>query len=360
MNQALAVARRGEGLTMPNPPVGAVVVSNGRVRGSGFHRRAGGAHAEILALKAAGRCAKGACLYVTLEPCCTRGKTGPCTDAVINSGIRRVVVAVRDPNPLHNGKGIGILRKAGIQVEEGVCREEAAALIRPFAKWITLGRPFLTLKLGISIDGRIADGKGRSKWITSAISRNTVRNLRRRVDAILIGAGTARKDDPGLLCRRTLPPFRIVVDSRGTLPLDAGLLNDPFACRTIVATTESCPAARRRLYSGKGAQVLVLPSSQGGRVSLNSLMRKLGKMGILHILCEGGGILARSLIAQDLVDEYLFFVAPAVIGGSDSVASVAGKGWSLASCPRFEFIDYRKSGADIEIRAIPARKRKVQ
>jgi len=359
MRRAIALARRGEGHTMPNPPVGAVVLAHGRIQGEGYHSRAGGAHAEILALKSAGLSAKGSCLYVTLEPCCTTGRTGPCTKAIIKSGVKRVVIAARDPNPVHKGKGIRILKKAGIHVDEGVCSEESGILIKPFAKWITSGKPFLTLKLGMSIDGRIADRHGRSKWITSETSRAAVRTLRCSVDAILVGAGTAAHDNPSLLCSGSLKPFRIVVDSSGRLSTKSQLLDDRFANRTILATTQSCPVSRIREYSEKGAMVFILPSSSSGHVSLKALMTRLGKMGILHVLCEGGGTIANSLVSQDLVDEYLFFVAPIIMGGGDSVACVAGEGWPLASCPKLKFIGYGSSGDDIVLRAVPAGKKRT-
>ena len=196
MQRALRLARRGEGLTRPNPPVGAVAVKSGKIVGEGYHRRAGGPHAEVVALSKAGTKARGCTLYVTLEPCCTWGRTPPCTDLILSSGVRRVVVSVRDPNPRHSGRGLTLLRRKGIRVIEGVCAEEGMKLIAPFAKWIRRGLPYVTLKLGMSVDGKIADRKGRSRWITGPEARNKVHELRRRVDGILVGGGTVRNDDP--------------------------------------------------------------------------------------------------------------------------------------------------------------------
>jgi len=355
MMQAIELARRGIGLTKPNPPVAALIVSEGKIIGKGLHKRAGGPHAEIFALRSAGRFAKGAVLYVTLEPCSTHGRTGPCTQAIIQSKVKTVVIAARDPNPLHNGRGIQILRKAGINVIEGVCRQHGADLIKPFEKWISCGHPFLTLKLAMSIDGKIADSKGSSRWISSEKSRKAVMNLRKGVDAILVGAGTARTDNPSLLCARKEKPFRVVVDSRGILPVCAKLLNDPYVARTVIATTARCADKKFNQYLQKGAIVWRLPCTKSGLVSLDHLFAELGRLGVLHVLCEGGGALAYSLIAQKQVDEYLFFVAPLIIGGSASVPAIAGQGWLLKSAPRLIFKGYEQSGADIMIRAVPCR-----
>ena len=352
MLQAIRLAQRGQGLTMPNPPVGAVIVLRGKIVGRGYHRRAGAPHAEIEALRSAGNLAHDAGLFVTLEPCCTQGRTGPCTDAIIQSGIKRVVVAVRDPNPKHNGRGIRILKNAGIDVTEGVCSLEAASLLKPFTKWITTKKPFLTLKLGVSLDGKIADNKGKSRWITSESSRADVKKLRGRVDAILIGSGTAVSDNPSLLGGRAKQPFRVIVDSRGTLPPSAKVLNDGYVDRTIIATTERCPDRKKKQYAGKGAQVWMLPVDHG-HVALRALLNRMGHDGILHVLCEGGVEIAFDLIKHGLVDEYLFYVAPIIIGGKNSTPSVAGKGWPLDSCPRLKFIESGKLGNDLLVRAVP-------
>lgn len=354
MRRALDLARRAEGCTRPNPPVGAVVVHAGIEVGAGYHRVAGGPHAEVYALLKAGARANGATLYVTLEPCSTFGRTPPCTDMILRSGISEVVVALRDPNPLHHGRGLAILRRHGIHVKVGVCAEDARQLIAPFTKWVTTGLPYVTLKLGMTLDGRIADSKGCSKWITSSISRSVVRNLRSKVDAILVGARTACVDDPSLLPsrRRRVPLFRIVVDSRGRVSPNAKLFSDGFAHNTIVATTEACSSTRRRSYEASGAQVLVLPGTPG-RVSLTALVKRLGAMGLLHVMCEGGAELAAGLVRAGLVDELLFFVAPRLLGGRNSLPAITGKGWPLDQGPWFRFVQSQRSGRDILLRAVP-------
>jgi diaminohydroxyphosphoribosylaminopyrimidine deaminase / 5-amino-6-(5-phosphoribosylamino)uracil reductase len=355
MRRALSLASRGEGKTRPNPPVGAIVVKNGRAAGNGFHKKAGGPHAEVIAIRDAGRRAKGATLYVTLEPCSTYGRTPPCTDLIIESGIARVVIAMRDPNPRHNGRGIVRLKKAGIKLVEGVCSAEASQLLAPFAKWITTRRPYLTLKLGMSLDGRIADAAGKSKWITGEKSRALVQALRCRSDTVLVGGRTARVDDPSLLCRSGRSPglVRVVVDSSGKLPLNSVVLNDGGAAQTIVATTRRCTEKQRQRYARKGATVIVLPNDKDGHVSVKSLFTDLGRLGLLHVVCEGGGELAYSLINAGLVDEYLIFLAPRLIGGHKSVPAIGGQGWMLRTAPELAFKDCERVGDDFVIRAVP-------
>ena len=354
MREALRLARRGEGLTRPNPPVGAVVVRGDRCVGRGTHLRAGAAHAEIKALRAAGSAARGSTLVVTLEPCSTTGRTGPCTDAVLAAGIRRVVVASRDPNPAHAGRGLRILRRAGLEVVSGVLRREGDALIAPFRTWILHGRSFVTLKLGVTLDGRIADAGGRSQWITGAAARREVQRLRRRADAVLIGTRTALRDNPKLTVRRSVrhSPARVVLDARGRLPLSAAVLNDDLASRTIVVVGRDCPERRQRAYTRRGATVWVLPGRTTS-LSVKRLVHRLGRAGFLHVLCEGGGELAASLMRARCVDAYRFFVAPAVLGGG-GVPAVGGRGWRLADAPRLRFTEVTRIGEDLMIGAEPA------
>jgi len=352
MRKALSLARRGEGFTRPNPPVGAVVVSRGIVVGTGFHREAGGRHAEVLALEQAGPRARGATLFVTLEPCCTWGRTGPCTEAILKAGVARVVAATRDPNPCHMGRGLQKLRQSGVQVTEGVCAREGQALVRPFAKWVNRGIPFLTLKLATTLDGRIADRNGHSRWISCDASRYLVWDLRKRVDAIMVGAGTVNADDPALLCRNgSGKTFRIVLTSDGRIPREARILTDDAASRTIIATTRRCPASLRSFYEKTVGKVLVLPQVDG-LVSVRDLMHSLGRMGLLHVLCEGGGRLAASLVARRLVDEYIFFLAPRLLGG-DGVPVLAKPGWILSRAPALKFTQVRRVGTDVLVRAVP-------
>jgi diaminohydroxyphosphoribosylaminopyrimidine deaminase/5-amino-6-(5-phosphoribosylamino)uracil reductase len=354
MARALALARRGEGLTRPNPPVGAVIVRARRLIGQGWHHHSGALHAEALAIRDAGARARNATLYVTLEPCCTQGRTPPCTRAIIQSGIRRVVLAVRDPNPRHNGRGIAILRKAGLEVMEGVAAPEARQLIAPFTQWIRTGCPYLTLKLAVSLDGKIADERGRSRWITGPAARRQVQAWRRSTDAILVGARTVLADDPSLLPKPSggRRPWRVVVDTRGTLASSAKIFTDGFQAQTIIATTRRCPARRQTAWRAGGAQVWVLPGSRGG-VSLGTLMKKLGRLGVLHILCEGGGELAAALIRAGLVNEFQFFIAPRIIGGRKAPGAVGGAGWPLSAAPKLVFSECRRMGQDLLIRAIP-------
>lgn len=357
MRRAVELARRGEGLTRPNPPVGAVVVSKGRIVGEGFHRRAGGPHAEVLALRAAGPRTRGATLYVTLEPCCTWGRTPPCTELLLRKGVRRVVVGARDPNAAHAGKGLRQLRRQGVEVTEGVCREEALDLIRPFATWIGTGRPYVTLKLGMSADGKIADRRGHSRWITGAGSRRLVQELRRRADAVMVGARTVRQDDPSLLPRpaRGRKPYRVVVCGKRKLPVSAKILRDDAAERTIIAVPAGAER-RRTAPPGAGPRVLVVPSTRRG-VKLDGLMHRLGRLGILHVLCEGGGRLAEALLKAGLVDELYLFVSPCIVGGDGAVPAVGGTGWVLGDARRLEFTSVERVGRDILIRARPPRKR---
>lgn len=351
MREALRLARLGEGLTRPNPPVGAVVVRGGRVVGRGYHRKAGGDHAEVYALRQAGARARGATLYVTLEPCSTWGRTPPCTDAVVAAGIRRVVIGARDPNPRHAGRGLRLLRRAGIRVDDRVCGMDAGELIRPFASLVLRKRPWVTLKLATSLDGRIADATGRSRWISGAASRDLVHAMRRQSDAIVIGSGTAVADDPSLLprpakCRR---PYRVIVDSRGHVPPAARVFQGRGGPATIVATTRRCGDERRNAYAEAGGEAWIMPGTKNG-VSLPALMRRMARLGVMRVLVEGGGGLAESLLKARLVDEVVMFVAPVIIGGS-GVGAVGEGGWDLKKAPRLTLMETRRVGADVMIRA---------
>lgn len=350
MRRALELAVKGEGLTRPNPPVGAVIVKNNRIIAEGWHRKAGTAHAERVALANAGAKAKGAALYVTLEPCCTHGRTPPCTEAIIAAGIRTVIVASTDPNPKHRGRGFAELRKNGIKVVRGVCEAEGDELIAPFAKWITTGLPLVTLKLGMSLDGKIADRNKKSKWITGPESRKRVQEMRRRADAIMVGAGTAKADDPQLQPRPAYgrKPWRVIVDADGIIPACSRVLTDSAAARTILAG--------RNPSAGKSAATVIrLPK----RNPLRHLLRELGKMGILHVLCEGGGELAASLIEEQCVDRLAFFAAPVLIGGRASVNSIGGRGWLMGGLPRTVITGVERIGNDILILARPENIRQI-
>ena len=353
MERALALARNGEGLTRPNPPVGAVVVRKGQCVGEGYHRKAGGPHAEVHALKQAGRRAKGATLYVTLEPCSTTGRTPPCTDRILESGVTEVVVAVKDPNPKHAGRGLRLLRKRGVRVTTGICRAKAAELLLPFARWVEVGRPFVTLKLGITVDGKIADRQGHSRWITGPQARHEVQALRRRADAVMVGAGTVIADNPSLCPRpaKGRRPLRVIVDGKGRAPSSARVFTDEHADHTVWAVNRGIPAKQTQRHTAHGARTMTIPTSRTS--SVQALLKQLGGEGILHVLCEGGGDLAESLIRAGCVDEYVFFVSPKIMGGSNSRNAVSGKGWLMAELPEVRFMEYRPVGKDIMIRARP-------
>ncbi len=352
MRRALVLARKGQGLTRPNPAVGAVVVRGGRVVGEGFHRKAGGPHAEIVALRKAGTRARGATLYVTLEPCSTWGRTPPCTEAILNAGLKRVVVSVLDPNPQHAGRGLDLLRAKGVRVDQGVCATEGANLLAPFARWITTGRPWITLKLGMSLDGRIADATGRSRWITGPAARKWVHELRRRADAILVGFGTALTDNPSLL---PVPshgrhPYRVVLDRQGRLPLKHRIFTDGLQRQTIVATSARSSLRYRQALAKMGVEVWVLPTTADG-LSLKRLVKKLGQRGLLHVVCEGGGRLAGALLRQDLVDEAFIFVASRILG-ERGVSAIGGTSWSLAMAPTLRSSSCSMVGEDVLINAV--------
>jgi len=349
MDLALALARRGEGTTDPNPMVGAVVVRDGRIAGLGFHERPGAPHAEAVALAAAGPLAQGATLYVNLEPCDHYGRTPPCTQAIVRSGIRRVVAAIEDPDPRVRGRGFAALRAAGIQVEVGLRADEARELNEPFLKYAATGRPFVLLKAAVSLDGRIATSTGSSRWITGRLARAAVHRLRARYPAIMVGAGTALADDPELTARTEPPaprqPLRVVVDSRARLPISARMLRAPGT--TVVATTPLAPPERVRALEEAGAEVLTLPSS-AGRVDLPALLDALGRRGITGVLLEGGSTLNGAMLAQGLVDKVMFFVAPMLIGGQRAPGAIGDPGVrELSEAARLTGVRWQAYGADL-------------
>ena len=331
MGEALRVARNAVGRTSPNPLVGAVIVKNGRIVAEGWHRKAGTPHAEIHALNMAGDLAKGATVYVTLEPCSHYGRTGPCAKALVEAGVVRVVVAMLDPNPQVAGRGIKLLQDAGIEVETGVCENEAKRLNEVFLKWITEGMPFVALKTAMSLDGKIATATGQSQWITNEESRLWTHYLRDCHDGIMVGINTALKDNPSLTTR--LPegngknPVRIVVDSQGRLPLDAKLVTDNEA-ETIVAVSQRASDKTVQALEKAGVKVIVAGEN---KVDLRLLLQKLGELNICSVLVEGGGQLNFSLLKDDLVDKVYAFVAPKLIGGADALTPVEGAGFAELS-----------------------------
>jgi diaminohydroxyphosphoribosylaminopyrimidine deaminase/5-amino-6-(5-phosphoribosylamino)uracil reductase len=334
MRRAMALAERGRGFVEPNPLVGAVVVRAGVLVGEGWHQNFGGPHAEVYALEAAGEAARGATLYVTLEPCCHHGKTPPCTDAVIRSGVGRVVAAMADPFPRVAGQGAERLRAAGIAVELGVCADESYGLNAPYLTLLTRGRPYVHAKWAMSLDGKIATTSGDSKWISGKESRALVHRLRGRVDGILVGAGTVRADDPLLTARPPGPRVaaRLVLSSAGILPPGCQLLKTVRAAPVIVATT----AGRGAELRAAGCQVLELPAV-GDRPSVSALFAELGRRRMTNLLVEGGAGVLGSLRDERLIDEVHVFVAPKLISGTGAPSPIGGTGaldmsrvWPLA------------------------------
>ncbi len=349
MQRALDLARRGEGRTGPNPPVGAILVKDGQIVGEGFHPRAGDPHAEIFALRHAGGAARGSDLYVTLEPCSHRGRTGPCAEALLDAGIRRAFIGTQDPNPLVQGRGMSLLRKGEIPVESGLLEAECRRLIAPFAKHVTTGLPYVILKSAVTLDGHTATSAGDSQWISGDDSRTLVHRLRDRVDAIMVGIGTVLHDDPRLTTR--LPeggkdPLRVVVDGRLEIPEEALVLRGDSAASTLVATTARASRDKVERLRALGAEVLLLGEDEG-RVDLSELMGCLGQRGIQSLLLEGGGRLNAAAIREGLVDRMMVFVAPLLLGGNDGQGIFSGCGVRrLADALRLDDVRITSVGVD--------------
>jgi diaminohydroxyphosphoribosylaminopyrimidine deaminase/5-amino-6-(5-phosphoribosylamino)uracil reductase len=321
MRLALAQARRASGRSFPNPPVGAVVLRGDTVLGRGSTESYGGPHAEIVAMRAAARrhgarALRGATLVVTLEPCAHQGRTGPCADAIVAAGIARVLAGHGDPNPRVRGRGLARLRAAGVAVELGILEAECREQHRGFLSVQARGRPFVALKLAATLDGRIATAGGASRWITGDAARRRVHRLRARADAVLVGAGTVRADEPALVARTggaSRCPVRLVADTRLRLPLARRVFRDDHAPRTWVLCGADAPAARRRALEAAGARVLPV-RRRGARLDLGDALRRLAREGLTELLVEGGGVLAAALLREGLVDELHWFAAPLLLG----------------------------------------------
>ena len=358
MTLALRLAAKGQGTASPNPMVGALVVKQGRIVGRGFHLRPGLPHAEILALRQAGRRARGATLFVTLEPCCHhRKRTPPCVPEVIRSGVSRVVIAMTDPNPLVKGKGLAAIRRAGLSVTVGIARLEAEELNKAYRHWIATTCPYVTLKAGMTLDGKIATASGESKWITGTRARQEAHRLRGQVDAVLVGVGTVLADNPTLTARvgpdlKTMAPrqpLRVVVDSRLRIPLKAQILTRQERAKTVVATTDSAGASRKRALVQRGIEVLTLPGLRG-KVSLPALMRDLGKRGITSVLVEGGGEINAAMLKAHLVQHVCVYMAPILLGGDDARGVIGGKSPArIASALKLCNIKTRLIGSDLVV-----------
>ena len=329
MRRAMELARKGEGWTSPNPMVGAVIVKEGRIIGEGYHARYGGLHAERNAIASLTESAEGATLYVTLEPCCHYGKTPPCTEAVLEQRIARVVIGSRDPNPKVAGKGVRILRDAGVKVEEDFLREECDRLNPVFFHYITHGTPYVVMKYAMTLDGKIATRTGASRWITGEAARTRVQHMRHRYSGIMVGIGTVLADDPLLTVRLEgmKSPVRIICDSHLRLPTGSRICQTADTFRTIVACGEDQPEKRKALEN-LGITVEVVPDAWG-RVDLRELMNRLGSQGMDSILLEGGGCLNESALRSGIVQELKVFVAPRIFGGSRAVTPVTGQGVEL-------------------------------
>lgn len=326
MRRAIALAEQGAGWTAPNPMVGAVIVKDGVIIGEGYHQRCGGLHAERNAFASLTESAAGADLYVTLEPCCHQGRTPPCTDAILQNGIRRVVIGSRDPNPLVSGKGVRILREHGVTVEEDFLREECDALNPAFFHFITTGRPYVVMKYAMTLDGKIATQTGASRWITGEAARHHVHALRGRCGAILAGIGTVLADDPLLNCR--IPgahqPVRIIADSRLKLPLDSRIVQTAGEFKTIAVCGNADPGKEAALCA-LGVEVLRIPGMDG-RTDLRKLMEYLGRQQIDSVLLEGGGQLHEAALGAGIVNHVCAYIAPKLFGGASAKSPVEGEG----------------------------------
>ena len=389
MRQAVGLARRGCGTTSPNPAVGAVLMKGGKLIGRGWHRRAGGPHAEIEALRDAqkhGHNPRGATLFVTLEPCCTQGYTPPCTDAIVAAGIKRVVVGTMDPNPKHSGRAFKILKRAGITVTRwsGVAdkprpgsrgrsphqtlADECTRLNEAFNHWIVHHTPFVTVKAAMTLDGKIATASGESKWITGEAARACGMRLRQGADAILVGINTILADDPILTVRTkmedgrwkmTKPVRRIVLDSMGRTPLKAKVVSDKHAPLTTIVVSKSAPKNRLAALASR-VNVLVAPAVRSStldprlstRIDLRWLMRKLGAENVTSLLVEGGGEVNASFLLCGLAQRVAFFYAPKILGGRDSRKAVAGEGaQSLAEAIQLRDVEWKRLGPDLLLTA---------
>ncbi len=325
MKRALALAERGRGLVSPNPMVGCVVVKDDNLVGEGYHQHYGEAHAEINALREAGDNAIGATLYVTLEPCSHQGKTGPCTTRIYDAGISRVVVGMIDPNPKVSGAGIIFLRSKGISVTENILQDKCLELNEGYVKYITTGKPLITLKIAQTLDGRVATSTGHSKWITSEQARSMAHKLRSLNDALLVGIGTVLMDDPNLSLHsvKGIQPKRIILDSKLRVPLDANILNDNSADRTILFATAAASKEKISRIEEKGGQVVIFEPDSRGWVPQEKIWNKLGEIGITSVVVEGGSTVFTESIKSGFADKFCYFVAPKILGsGIDAIGDL--------------------------------------
>lgn len=357
MRQAIELAEKGRGRTSPNPLVGAVVVQDGKVVGTGYHAQAGKPHAEVNALKESGNSSVGATLYSTLEPCCNYGWTPPCTDSIISVGVKRVVVGLIDPNPEVCGRGVERLKAAGISVTKDILSEEIAKQNEIFIKYITTGRPFVLMKVAMSLDGKITSQRGKTTVLTSEHSLCLVHRLRDECDAIMVGIGTVLADNPQLTARlpggKTVSPVRIIADSKARLPLKSKIVSLAKRVPTILATTEQAPPDKLKQLGRQGVEILVCSSNEGW-LDLEDLMGKLGQRKITSVLLEGGARINTSVLRSGLVDKFLFFIAPQLMSSPEALGMVEEDiSQGIGGRVDLEFSQVGKVGPDLLIEAYP-------
>jgi len=355
MLRALELARKGK--TTPNPMVGAVLVKNNRIIAEGFHSRAGGPHAEVVALKKAGSKARGADLYVNLEPCCHMGRTPPCTDAIIQSGVSRVFAGMKDPNKLVQGKGIRILKAAGIKVSVGMMKTDCEKLNEVFVKVMKTGMPFVTVKTAMSLDGKIATRGGDSQWISGVESRDFVHELRNQNDAILVGTNTILKDNPQLTCRlkkkRGRHPARIILDRRNRIPLTAKVFANSKTQQVIYVSGPNLSTKREKLLTAKNIEILKVKMLKSG-FGLKQLMKLLAQKDLNSILIEGGGEINSSAFAAGIVDRIFAFISPILVGGQQAPSPIGGKGVAkITQAMRLKNMKVIQIGEDLMVEAEP-------
>ena len=353
MHRAITLARKGMGKTAPNPAVGCVVVRDGAIVGEGWHRKAGTPHAEVHALRQAGGAARGADVYVTLEPCSHYGKTPPCAEALMEARVQRIFAAMVDPNPKVSGRGVEMLRSAGIEVTIGILERESRLLNEPFIKHVTTGLPFVILKSAMTLDGKTATESGDSKWITNEKSRRYVHKLRALLDAVMVGVGTVTADDPQLTSRIAggRDPLRIIVDSALTIPIHSRVLHLSSPARTVIATLAGSGPKAEQLRDC-GVEILQCQEREG-RVDLHDLLARLGSMGVQSVLLEGGSRLAGEALRLGLIDKFLLFYAPKIVGGEAPGLFAGRSAGRMAEAVRLMDLKVRRFDEDIMIEGYP-------
>jgi diaminohydroxyphosphoribosylaminopyrimidine deaminase/5-amino-6-(5-phosphoribosylamino)uracil reductase len=359
MEEAIALAGRALGITYPNPAVGAVIVKRGETVGRGFHARWGAPHAEAVALREAGVKARGADLYVTLEPCCHHGLTPPCTEAILKSGIRRVYVAVKDPNPQVCGRGIRVLRRAGVEVRLGLLRKEAAKLNEAYLKYMVESRPFVTLKIAQSLDGKIATGAGDSKWITSQASRRMVKDMRRKAQAVMVGIGTVVQDDPSLLPTPADRAFylRCVLDTHLRTPAGSKIVRTAARHSTLIYFNQD-KMKRRQVLEKYGVRCVPVGAGRAGSVDISGVLDHLGSLGVQSLIVEGGARVFTSFVREGHSDKLVVFMAPNIMGGEDSLSAFLDVGTNTVRGVEFEIDQLSRISTDIAASLYPARRRR--